>query len=442
MEQITQIKNNLPSPPPVILGKIKYCLYARKSTESEERQVMSIDSQIKEMLQVAERDGLEIVEIRRESHSAKNSSERPVFNSIVEDIRLGKFNGIMTWAPDRLSRNAGDLGSLVDLMDQKLLAEIRTHSQIFTNNPNEKFLLMILGSQAKLENDNRGINVRRGLRTRCEMGLRPGTAPTGYLNEKRMDRKCQVLLDSERAPIIRQMFEKVAYENWSGIKLYHWLRFEINFRTKTQHHLHLGNIYLILRNTFYYGVFEYPEKSGNWYQGKHEPIITKELYDKVQQQLKIDYTIKWGMKEFAFTKLLTCGHCGSSITADDKFKKLKNGTTAKYVYYGCTRGKDQKCKGGYIREEELINQLGNIIDQADINELGIQHKFDEEVKRYNRFQKGVLGIKENEKSEKDIDLKTYLKYILKDGSITEKREVLGCLRSRVVMTNKRLELAR
>ena len=327
MEQITQIKNNLPSPPPIIIGKIKYCLYARKSTESEERQVMSIDSQIKEILQVAERDGLEIVEIRRESHSAKNSSERPVFNSIVEDIRLGKFNGIMTWAPDRLSRNAGDLGSLVDLMDQKLLAEIRTHSQIFTNNPNEKFLLMILGSQAKLENDNRGINVRRGLRAKCEMGLRPGTAPTGYFNEKRMDRKCQVLLDSERAPIIKQMFEKIAYENWSGIKLYHWLRFEINFRTKTQHHLHLGNIYLILRNTFYYGVFEYPEKSGNWYQGKHEPIITKELYDKVQQQLKIDYTIKYGMKEFAFTKMITCGHCGSGITADDKFKKLKNGTT-------------------------------------------------------------------------------------------------------------------
>jgi DNA invertase Pin-like site-specific DNA recombinase len=403
---------------------------------------MSIDSQIKEMLQVAERDGLEIVEIRRESHSAKNSSERPVFNSIVEDIKLGKFNGIMTWAPDRLSRNAGDLGSLVDLMDQKLLAEIRTHGQIFTNNPNEKFLLMILGSQAKLENDNRGINVRRGLRAKCEMGLRPGTAPTGYLNEKRIDRKCQVLLDTDRAPIIKKMFEKVAYENWSGIKLYHWLKFEINFRTKNQHHLSLSNIYIILRNTFYYGVFEYPEKSGNWYNGRHETIITKELYDKVQQQLKIDYTVKWGMKEFAFTKLLTCGHCGSGITADDKFKKLKDGTTTKYVYYGCTRGRDQKCKGGYIREEELISQLGEIIDQADINELGIQHKFDEEVKRYNKFQKGVLGIKETEKSEKDIDLKTYLKYILHSGSITEKREVLGCLKSKVVMTNKKLELAK
>lgn len=130
---------------------MKYCLYARKSTESEERQVLSIDSQIKEMLQIAERDGLEIVEIQRESHSAKNSGGRPVYNELINDIRLGRFNAILTWAPDRLSRNAGDLGSLVDFMDQQLLHEIRTYGQSFSNSPNEKFLLMILGSQAKLE---------------------------------------------------------------------------------------------------------------------------------------------------------------------------------------------------------------------------------------------------------------------------------------------------
>ena len=164
--------------------KIKYLLYARKSTESEERQVLSIDSQIQEMLRAAEKEGLEIVEIRRESHSAKDSGQRPVFNEILSDIKIGRFNGILTWAPDRLSRNAGDLGSLVDLMDQGLLTEIRSSGQRFANNPNEKFLLMILCSQAKLENDNKSINVKRGLRTRCEMGLIPGVAPTGYLNEK------------------------------------------------------------------------------------------------------------------------------------------------------------------------------------------------------------------------------------------------------------------
>ena len=98
--------------------RVKYCLYARKSTESDEMQALSIDSQIKEMEAIAERLGLYIVEVKRESHSAKASGQRPVYKQLLVDIDQGKFNGVLTWAPDRLSRNAGDLGSLVDLMDQ------------------------------------------------------------------------------------------------------------------------------------------------------------------------------------------------------------------------------------------------------------------------------------------------------------------------------------
>ena len=110
----------------IIEDKIKYVLYARKSTESDEKQALSIDSQVKEMLQIAERESLNIIDIRRESHSAKDSGQRPVFLEILEDLRSGRYTGILTWAPDRLSRNAGDLGSLVDLMDQKKLLGIRT----------------------------------------------------------------------------------------------------------------------------------------------------------------------------------------------------------------------------------------------------------------------------------------------------------------------------
>src|SRR5690606_14004702 len=135
-------------------------------------QALSVESQVKEMQDMAKRDGINVVEIYRESHSAKDSGQRPVFTQLLNDIRSAKFNGILTLAPDRLSRDAGDLGSLVDLMDQKRLEEIRTHGQTFHNSPNEKFLLMILCSQAKLENDNRGLNVKRGLRAKCEMGYR------------------------------------------------------------------------------------------------------------------------------------------------------------------------------------------------------------------------------------------------------------------------------
>jgi len=161
---------------------IEYCLYARKSSESDERQAMSIDSQTKEMQELAHKQNLFVKEVRQESHSAKESGQRPVFMQLLNDIRVGLFSGILTWAPDRLSRNAGDLGMLVDLMDQEKLSQIRTFSQIFSNNPNEKFLLMILCSQAKLENDQKGINVKRGIRAKCEMGWRPGAPPIGYFN--------------------------------------------------------------------------------------------------------------------------------------------------------------------------------------------------------------------------------------------------------------------
>ena len=112
------------------------------------------------MMDLAVKENLNIVDIKRESHSAKETGQRAIFNELIEDIRGNKYNAILTWAPDRISRNAGDLGKVVDLMDQGILQEIRTYGQKFSNNPNEKFLLMILGSQAKLENDNRGVNVK------------------------------------------------------------------------------------------------------------------------------------------------------------------------------------------------------------------------------------------------------------------------------------------
>ena len=421
--------------------RVKYCLYARKSTESEERQVLSIDSQIKEMLELAEKEGLEIVTMKRESHSAKETGQRPVFNEIVEEIKEGKFNAILTWAPDRISRNAGDLGKIVDLMDAGKLHEIRTYGQRFTNSPSEKFLLMILGSQAKLENDNRGVNVKRGLRTRAEMGLWAGTAPLGYLNQGLMDKKCQVIIDPARAPVIKKMFEKVAYEQWSGRKVYNWLRFELNFHTRGNKPLTLSGVYRVLESHFYYGIFERPAGSGNWYNGKHEPIITKELFEKAQAQLKRDQIVRQN-KEFAFTKLFTCGYCQSGISAEEKFKALKDGTNARYIYYACSRARDRNCKNKYIREEELIDELLKIIDKVNLNELGMKMKLEEEIRRFNKLQKIVRGSSNDKLEETDVNIREYAKYLLKEGAVSDKRELLANLRSRIIYKDKTLTLVK
>jgi len=339
-----------------------------------------------------------------------------------------------------LSRNAGDLGSVVDLMDAKKLVHIQTYGQTFSNSPNEKFLLMILCSQAKLENDNKSQNVRRGLRARVEMGLWPCRPPTGYTKFKRMDQKCESVIDPERAPIIKQIFEKIGYDGWSGRKLHIWLRDELDFKTENGKHLSLGNLYRILENHFYYGRFEYPKNSGKWYDGAHEPIITKELFIIVQEQIKSQILEpRSQQKEFAFTKVMTCGLCGSGITADEKFKKQKNGNVHRYVYYKCTRTKDPNCDCGFINENDLISQLQNLIDDIDIKVVPMRDKITSEVKRYKQFQHMLLG-KEEKIAVSNIDIRNYAKFILQEGDIEEKREFLRCLKSAVVLNKKEVSL--
>jgi site-specific DNA recombinase len=421
-QEIGKIENNIVYTEEVV----RYVLYARKSTESDELQAMSIDSQIKEMLQLAGREKLNIIEIKKEAHSAKASGQRPVFKEIIEDLRTGKYTGILTWAPDRLSRNAGDLGSLVDLMDQKKLVHIQTFTQKFTNDPSQKFLLMILCSQAKLENDNKSINVKRGLRAKVELGLWPAMPPTGYLSCSDRKKVGYVEPDPERSEVIKEMFEKIGYDNWSGFKAYNWLNKEMNFRTVNNKELSKGNFYLLIRNPFYYGTFEYPMGSGQWYKGAHTPLITKELFDLVQKNILDNKDTSPKNKEFAFTKLITCGSCGSGITAEEKFKNLKDGGRSRHVYYKCTRVRSQTCLTR-INEQDLILKLKTIIDTIDLNKLALKEKIQKEVTRFRRFQSKLLQ-NESKIVLKEIDVREYVKFILDEGDVEEKRDVLNCLR--------------
>ena len=422
--------------------KVRYCLYARKSTEQDEVQALSIDSQIKEMSALAARDGLDVVVTKRESHSAKETGQRPVFNEMVDELRAGKYNGILTWAPDRITRNAGDLGKVVDLMDAGVLRGIQTYSQKFSNNPNEKFLLMILCSQAKLENDNKSINVKRGLRTRAEMGMLPGYAPVGYLNDTRNDHKCEYLLDPLRASVVKMIFEKVGKEKWSGKRVYLWLKDEMNFKTRNDKALNISTLYEMLKNPFYCGVYEYPRKSGNWYVGKHQPLISQELFQAVRSKVIEETKPKRQIREFTFVRMMVCGKCGSGVTAFEKQKLIKgDGSTRLYTYYGCTGGKDRNCKNPYIREESVIAQLCEIVDQVEIDELGARHLIEKEIARYNKLRKTVLGSKEKDTSA-TMDIRKYAKYLLEEGSMEEKRELLEHLRGKIEVNDKKITLTR
>jgi len=416
--------------------QIKYCLYARKSSESDERQAMSIDSQLKEMLDLAERYNLEIVETKKESHSAKDSGTRPLFLEMLSELKQGKYDGILTWAPDRLSRNAGDLGSLVDMMDRGKLLHIRTNSQSFSNNPNEKFLLMILCSQAKLENDNRGINVKRGIRAKCEMGWRPAPAPIGYLNYSHAGIK-KVMQDINSAPIVKEMFILVANAGYSGRAIKKWLDDEVKLRTQKGKKLTLSMIYRMLKNSFYYGEFEYPVASGQWYKGAHEPIISKIIFDRVQKKLMVPPKPKYGNKKFDFKGLFKCAYCGSTIIGEDKYKLLKDGSRRRYRYYRCTKHMDSNCPEPYTEEKVLIEQLISYIsflEKKNRDAIKLSKDIQAKMQKHSTIRDTVF------KSQKIIPtiltFTEYAKYVLNEGDLETKQEVTKTLGTPLYIHNK------
>lgn len=407
---------------------LKYCLYARKSTEQDERQAMSIDSQIKEMMELANREQLQVVSIKQESYSAKASAKRPIFNSLLEEARNDQYNAILTWAPDRLSRNAGDLGSLVDLMDAGKLQMIRTFGQSFSNTPNEKFLLMILCSQAKLENDNRGINVKRGIRAKCEMGWRPCMPPLGYFTRAATGKERDVIIDEERAPYIKQMFEMCA-DGKSGRYIQRWL-ISNNVRTRGEKTIPLSAIYRMLKSHYYYGEFEYPKGSNNWYKGKHEPLITKELFDRVQKALIVPPKSKWGEKEFPFKGFIKCYSCGSSLVGEQKIKTNKNGGVREYTYYHCSRQVDYECNELFTRESDIIDQLYSLRNTL-IPDAG---KIDPGLKKTIEKTGTILGAT----YEKAFD--AYIKYVLYNGTKFEQTRLVKNIQAKITLHNRVLSL--
>jgi len=417
--------------------KLAYCLYARKSSEQDERQAMSIESQIKEMSNLAAKESLYVKEIRSEACSAKVSGSRPVFNQIIDDIKAGIFNAILSWAPDRLSRNAGDLGILIDLMDAEKLLTIRTFTQVFSSNPNEKFLLMILCSQAKLENDNRAINVKRGIRAKCEMGWRPCMPPLGYYN-RALNNVKDIIIDPDRGPIVKEMFYRTAYLGESGRKIKKWLD-SINFTTKAGRAVPLSLVLKILKNPFYYGEFEYPIDSGRWYKGSHEPIIGKDIFDMVQARRLGPRKSQYGTKTFAYKSLLKCGNCGHNITAEEKFKKLLDGKFSHHIYYHCTRSLDNGC-GSYISQDKLEEKLISLVENMDLGKIEISQSLKDLFGEYKKVTSNIFLQQNIDFNEGDIDIRSYARYIFKEGTSRQKADFIRGLGIPLYLYNKNIYL--
>jgi len=336
----------------------KFFIYARKSTDSEDRQVRSIQDQIAEIKELAKKENLEIVDILVEKQTAKKPG-RPIFAEMLKRIEAGEAEGILAWHPDRLARNSVDGGQIIYLVDTGVIKELKFPTFWFENTPQGKFMLSIAFGQSKYYIDNLSENIKRGHRQKLKQGLWPQMAPLGYLNDTKTK---QIYIDKEKAPLIKKAFEFYATGKYT-LKELRKIVNDLGLRGRKDKLLSVSNYQYLLQNPFYYGVMRY---NGEYYEGKHEPIIAKKLFDGCQEVMKTKSKSQKAdkMKFFLYRGLFKCGECGYTITADRKIKP----SGKSYTYYYCTKkNPNHKCSQNvFTREEKISFQIKEIIQKVSL----------------------------------------------------------------------------
>jgi len=356
----------------------KFFLYARKSTDVEDKQVLSIEAQLHELRDYAKRENLNIAQEFIEKQSAKVPG-RPIFNEMMRCIEKGDADSILAWHPDRLARNSIDGGKIIYLLDTEKLASLKFPTFWCDSTSQGKFMLNMAFGQSKYYVDSLSENTKRGLRQKVRNGDYPTLAPVGYINDSRTK---TVVVDRKKAKVIKQAFEFYVkggnrLEDVSNFLAKH------NIFSKTGKKIHKSRATSILSNPFYTGLFRY---GGELHEGKYEPIISKKLFDQAQEMLKQrgkpDRKPKNDPQPFC--GLISCASCGMMITGEYKVKKQKNGNVHEYVYYHCTKkNKMVKCEEPCIRQKEMDLQLSSLIQKVslpkdwaeELNRLALQdHK--------------------------------------------------------------------
>jgi DNA invertase Pin-like site-specific DNA recombinase len=261
--------------------KLKYFIYARKSSESEDRQMASIESQIDELKKLAQQEGLEVVRIFSEAKSAK-APGRPIFNEMLAEIHKGEVKGILCWKLNRLARNPIDGGQISWMIQQSIIGHIQTYGRSYYPSDNVLVMSVELGIANQFIRDL-SIDTKRGLRSKAERGWYPTYTTLGYMHNplKRKGEK-EVIKDPERFELVKKAFDLMLTGAYTPPKILDIANNEWGLRTKAGRKVARSTIYRIFSDPFYYGEYEFPKGSGIWYHGSHEAMITKDEYKKIQ----------------------------------------------------------------------------------------------------------------------------------------------------------------
>lgn len=351
---------------------LRYFLYARKSSEGEDRQVQSNPDQIRLLDKKAEDCQINIVKYFKEEKSAKKPNNRPVFDDMMTRIENGEADGIICWQINRLSRNPIDSSRIQWNLQEGIIKSIRTYDREYLPDDNALVLSVESGMANQYVRDL-SKNTIRGLDSKLEKGWITNLCPIGYLNDKTKEQgERDVIIDPERFHLIRKMWDLMLTGTYSVSEIIRianddWGLRTRKFKRKGGNKLSQSGVYRMFNNQFYAGLLV--RRDGREFQGSHPPMITMDEFDRVQDLLGSKGKPRPQKHFFAFTGFIRCGECGCLLTAEEKQKWIISENKYRtYKYYHCTKKKrDIKCQQkGFLREELLEQQVDTLLEQYTI----------------------------------------------------------------------------
>jgi len=383
--------------------KRKVVTYIRVSTEEQAAHGYSIGVQQQVLEDYAAGHNLDVVKGFVESESAYKPG-RPEYAKMLEYLAKHRtVRAVLCYKVDRLTRNMSDYAHLVE----ELGVEVLSATEQFPSNASGRLMGDMQAAWSRYFSAQLSERVTEAMAAKARQGIYPSFAPIGYLNDRLAK---TLILDAERAPLIRELFETYGGSDISLRKLVDWAR-KRGLTTRQGGTLGRAALHKVLTNPIYSGVVRWGEVTA---QGIHTPIVPPFLFEQVQDKLHGRGHRGSSKHRFAFRGILRCGFCGCQITA----------TRAKgrYIYYHCTGGRG-KCPQGYIREERLAERLASVVDGVRVPEE-VAAQLVEQIHREEKAREATLTSKLGnlERETEEIGRRRDKAYVDKvDGVLTEKR---------------------
>lgn len=372
-----------------------YGAYARKSSESEDKQIQSIERQVDELLEVKNKELLILFDKPIEESKSAFSIGREGFSKLIKLTEQGKINAWLCWHANRLSRNPIDAGIIIHLMDLGKLDHIRTPSRVYFNTPTDKMMLQIEFTMSKKDSDDKSIFVKSGLEKRYKKGFPNGKAPIGYINDKSKEKgNRDWYVDKERFEKLQLVFNRFLKGKDSISSITKYARNVLELTTPKQKRIGgklVGRSLMehILKNPVYAGFFFSLDKNGKQTtrrelhdniprlitENEHIKILhilRSRLHPKLQRHTTLYHGfIKSPQDEFIgadlkFQLICDCKHKFSYRSKDVcpkcsiSIDEMKHPKYLSYTYYyNIKRRKDKNIKAKCIEESKINEQLLN-----------------------------------------------------------------------------------